>query len=198
MTDLAHDRLAQLCEDLKLHGVADGYAALAAAAAEQGQSFADYLEAVLHAARDFLRARSAATMVRMAGFPAVKSLESYDSKFATSAPKRQIEQLAALSFVARKENVVFLGPSGVGKTHLAIALGHRAASAGIKTKFTTAADLILKIEAAQRHGRMNEVFRNLARYSLLIVDKIGYPPLRREQAHLFCQVIATRLTTLPS
>lgn len=112
MTDLAHDRLAQLCEELKIHGVADGYAALAAAAAEQGQSFTDYLEAVLHAERDFRRAWSAATMVRMAGFPAVKTLESCDFKFATSAPGRQIE-------------------------------------------------------AAQRHGRMSEVFRNLARYSLL-------------------------------
>lgn len=192
MTDLAHDRLLQLCEDLKLHGVADGYAALATAAAEQSQSFTDYLEAVLRTERDFRRARSAATMVRMAGFPAVKTLESYDFKFATSAPKRQIEQLAALSFVARKENVVFLGPSGVGKTHLAIALGHKAAGAGIKTQFTTAADLILKLEAAQRHGRMNEVFRTLARYSLLIVDEIGYLPLRREQAHLFFQVIAAR------
>uniref|UniRef100_A4WYG7 IstB-like ATP-binding domain-containing protein n=1 Tax=Cereibacter sphaeroides (strain ATCC 17025 / ATH 2.4.3) TaxID=349102 RepID=A4WYG7_CERS5 len=121
MMDLAHDRLVQLCEDLKLHGVADGYAALAAAAAEQGRSFTDYLEAVLQAERDFRRARSAATMVRMAGFPAVKTLESYDFKFATSAPKRQIEQLAALSFVARKENVVFLGPSGVGKTQVSIA-----------------------------------------------------------------------------
>lgn len=129
-------------------------------------------------------------MVRMAGFPAVKTLESYDFKFASSAPKRQIEQLAALSFVARKGNVVFLGPSGVGKTHLAIALGHKAASAGIKTQFTTAADLILKIEAAQRQGRLNEVFRNLSRYSLLIVDEIGYLPLHREQAHLFFQVIA--------
>ncbi|ULB09971.1 ATP-binding protein [Cereibacter azotoformans] len=93
----------------------------AAAAAEQGRSFTDYLEAVLQAERDFRRARSAATMVRMAGFPAVKTLESYDFKFATSAPKRQIEQLAALAFGARKENVVFLGPSGVGKTQVSIA-----------------------------------------------------------------------------
>jgi len=192
MTDLAHDRLVQLCEDLKLHGVADGYGALAAAAAEQGQSFTDYLEAVLHAERDFRRARSAATMVRMAGFPAVKTMESYDFKFATSAPKRQIEQLAALSFVARKENAVFLGPSGVGKTHLAIALGHRAASAGIKTQFTTAADLILKIEKAQRQGRLADAFRTLSRYSLLIIDEIGYLPLSREQAHLFFQIVAAR------
>ncbi len=84
----------------------------------------------------------------MAGFPATKTLEDYDFKFATTAPRRQIEQLASLNFVARRENVVFLGPSGVGKTHLAIALGHKAASAGIKTRFTTAADLMLKVETA--------------------------------------------------
>ena len=192
MTGLAHDRLAQLCEDLKLPGVADSYAALAAAASERSRSFTDHLEAVLLTERDFRRARAASTMVRMAGFPAVKTLESYDFKFATSAPKRQIEQLAALTFVARKENVVFLGPAGVGKTHLAIALGHKAAGAGIKTQFTTAADLILKIEAAQRQGRLTAVFRNIVGASLLIVDEIGYLPLHREQAHLFFQVIAAR------
>lgn len=192
MTDLAHDRLVQLCEDLKLPGVADSYAALAAEASEQGRSFTDYLEGVLLAERAFRRTRSAATMVRMAGFPAVKTLEDYDFKFASSAPKRQIEQLAALAFVARRENVVFLGPSGVGKTHLAIALGHKAANAGVKTLFITAADLILKIEAAGRQGRLAEVFRTLSRYTLLIVDEIGYLPLDREQAHLFFQVIAAR------
>lgn len=80
----------------------------------------------------------------------------------------------------------------MGETHLAIARGHKAASAGIKTQFTTVADLILKNEAAQRQGRLTEVFRTLARSSLLIVDEIGYLPLRREQAHLFFQVIAAR------
>ncbi|MFQ5438949.1 MAG: ATP-binding protein [Paracoccaceae bacterium] len=133
MTELSHDRLALLCEDLKLAGVAGSYAALASAASEQEQSFTDFLEQVLLAERDFRRARSAATLVRMAGFPAVKTLEDYDFKFASAAPKRQIEQLASLAFVPRKENAVFLGPSGVGKTHLAIAIGHKAANAGIKT-----------------------------------------------------------------
>ena len=96
----------------------------------------------------------------MAGFPALKTLEDYDFGFA-AAPRRQIEQLAALAFVARKENVVFLGPSGVGKTHLAIALGLKAASAGIKTQFMTAADLGLKLEATQRQGRLDEAFRTM-------------------------------------
>ena len=192
MTDLSHDRVAQLCEDLKLPGILDAYAALAAAASEEEQSFTDFLENTLTAERDFRRARCAATLIRMAGFPAVKTLEDYDFKFASAAPKRQIEQLASLAFVSRKENAVFLGPSGVGKTHLAIAMGHKAASAGVKTQFTTAADLILKVEAAQRQGRLSDVLRNLSRISLLIIDEIGYLPLHREQAHLFFQIVAAR------
>ena len=87
---------------------------------------------------------------------------------------------------------MFLGPSGVGKTHLAIAIGHKAANAGIKTQFTTAADLILKLEAAQRQGRLSDAFRTLSRYTLLIIDEIGYLPLQREQAHLFFQIVAAR------
>ena len=192
MTGLSHDRVAQLCEDLRLPGILDAYAALAAAASEQDRSFTDFLEDALSAEREFRRARSASTLVRMAGFPAVKTLEGYDFGFASSAPKRQIEQLASLAFVQRRENAVFLGPSGVGKTHLAIAIGRLAAGAGIKTQFTTAADLILKIETAQNQGRLAPALRNLGRASLLIVDEIGYLPLRREQAHLFFQVVAAR------
>ena len=97
-----------------------------AEASEQDRSFTDYLEGLLLAEREVRGARSAATMVRMAGFPAVKTLEDYDFRFASSASKRQIEELAALAFVARRENVLFLGPSGARKSHLAIALGHKA------------------------------------------------------------------------
>ncbi len=192
MTALSHDRLARLCEEMKLAGIMDAYPALAAQASEEEQSFTDFLENVLVAERDFRRARSAATLVRMAGFPAIKTLDDYDFKFASAAPKRQIEQLASLAFIARRENAVFLGPSGVGKTHLAIAMGHKAASAGIKTQFTTAADLILKVEVAQRQGRLSDVLRSMSRASLLIVDEIGYLPLHREQAHLFFQIVAAR------
>ncbi len=192
MTALSHDRLARLCEEMKLAGIMDAYPALAAQASAEELSFTDFLESVLIAEREFRRARSAATLVRMAGFPAIKTLEEYDFKFASAAPKRQIEQLASLAFIARRENAVFLGPSGVGKTHLAIAMGHKAANAGIKTQFTTAADLILKVEVAQRQGRLSDVLRAMSRASLLIIDEIGYLPLHREQAHLFFQIVAAR------
>lgn len=190
--NLQSERLAALCAELRLAGVAESFAALATAAVEREQSFLDFLEAVLIAERDSRRARSAATLVRMAGFPATKTLEDYDFGFATTAPRRQIEQLASLNFVVRQENVVFLGPSGTGKTHLAIALGHKAANAGIKTRFTTAADLMLQVEAAQRQGRLARFMTALSRYAVLIIDEIGYLPLSREQAHLFFQIVAAR------
>jgi DNA replication protein DnaC len=121
VSGLQGDRVAALCDELRLSGVAESFAALAAHAVETEQSFVDYLEQALIAERDCRRARSAATLVRMAGFPAIKTLDAYDYNFATTAPRRQIEQLAGLGFVARRENVVFLGPSGVGKTQVSIA-----------------------------------------------------------------------------
>jgi len=102
-------------------------------------------------------------------------------------------ELASLAFVERAENVVFLGPSGVSKTHLAIALGYLATQKGYKTRFFSAAELVLMLEAAQRQGRYREVMhRTVNAYKLLIIDEIGYLPMSREQANLFFQVVARR------
>jgi chromosomal replication initiation ATPase DnaA len=107
----------------------------------------------------------------VAGFPAIKTLDQYNFGFATGAQRKQIMELASLAFVERAENVVFLGPSGVGKTHLAIALGYLATQKGYKTRFFSATDLVLMLEAAQRQGRYREVMhRAVNAYKLLIVD----------------------------
>jgi DNA replication protein DnaC len=194
MTNLQHDRITTLATELRLLAVPDVYGGIAqAAATRKDASFADFLEEVLRAERDARHVRSREMITRMAGFPALKTLEAYDFAFATGAPRAQIHELASLGFVERCENIVLLGPSGTGKTHLAIAFGLLAAQKGWKVRFTTAADLIITLEAAQRQGRIKDVMhRIVAAPKLLIVDEIGYLPFGREQANLFFQVVARR------
>jgi DNA replication protein DnaC len=134
-----HERLIELCNELRLGGVAAQYPALAQNAAEKRTSFTDFLEELLVAERESRRVRAREMFARVAGFPAIKTLDQYDFNFATGAPRKQIMELASLAFVERAENVVFLGPSGVGKTHLAIALGYLATQKGYKTRFFSAA-----------------------------------------------------------
>ena len=194
MNNLQHERITVLAQDLRLTALPDLYGGIAQNAANKKDvSYADFLEDVLKAERDARRVRSREILTRTAGFPALKTLEAYDFAFATGAPRSQIQELASLGFVERAENIVLLGPSGTGKTHLAIAFGLIAAQKSWKVRFTTAADLVIAMEAAYRQGRMKEAMhRVIAAPKLLIIDEIGYLPFGREQANLFFQVVARR------
>ena len=194
MSDLQHERISDLAGELRLSALPDLYGPIAQAAAKQEEiSYADFLEQILRAERDARRVRSANMLTRTAGFPAIKTLADYDFGFATGAPQAQIQELASLGFIERSENIVMLGPSGTGKTHLAIAYGFMATQRGWKVRFTTAADLILMLETAVRQGRLKEVLqRAIGNPRLLIIDEIGYLPFAREQANLFFQAIARR------
>jgi len=148
---------------------------LAQEAGQDDHSFSDYLEHCLKAELDARRIRSQAMLVRIAGFPAIKLLDDFDFRFAKGAPKKAIKNLASLAFIERKENIILLGPSGVGKTHLAIALGYLATLGGIKVKFITAADMVLQLEKAQRQERLEQLMkRSFMAPSVLIIDEVGY------------------------
>lgn len=191
--NLQHDRIGALCEQLKFARVQAVWPGLAQQAAREQLSFADFLERLLGAEARARQERKVSTLMKLATMPAIKTLEQFDWAQAGGAPKAQITELAHLAFVERAENVVLLGPSGVGKTHIALALAQRAVHAGHKVRFISAADLMLQLATAKAQGRLKEYFnRAVLGPRLLVVDEIGFLPFGREEANLFFNVVAKR------
>lgn len=191
--NLQNERITMMCEQLRLARVGTDWPALAQDAAGSQASYADFLERLLAAENNARLERQREALLKLATLPSVKTLEQYDFGFASGAPRAQIQELASLTFIERAENIVFLGPSGVGKSHLAQALAYRAAMAGIKTRFITAADLMLQLATAHKQERLQGYFnRAVIGPRLLVVDEIGYLPFGREEANLFFNVVAKR------
>lgn len=191
--NIQHERIINLCEQLNLNAIAGQYSIKAQEAADNQLSFCNFLENLLTLEQTEKKLKGRSMLTRMAGFPAIKTLDAFDFKFATGIPKAKIKELASLAFIERAENIVLLGPSGVGKTHLAIALGYLATQANIKCRFISAADLMVQLDIAHKQGRYKEIMRRVVNHPrLLIIDEVGYLPMEREQANHFFQVIANR------
>jgi len=191
--NLAHERIAELSGQLRLTTIAESLPHLAQKAAASDTSLTEFLESVLRAEVAARLSRQRSTLTKLAGFPAIKTLNGFRFDVATDVPRAQVQELATLAFIERNENVVLLGPSGVGRSHLAVSLGYNATQAGIRTRFNTAADLLLILTTAHRQNQLADALRRFMNpYRLLIIDEIGYLPMSREQANLFFQVIAKR------
>lgn len=184
--------LAYLSRVLKAPSLAAAVERLAERARAESWTHEEFLAACLQrevAARD---SHGGEARIRAARFPARKALEDFDYEHQRSLKREVIAHLGTLDFVTAKENVVFLGPPGTGKTHLSIGLGIRACQAGHRVAFATAAGWVARLADAHAAGKLQDELVKLARVPVLIVDEVGYIPFEPEAANLFFQLVSSR------
>jgi DNA replication protein DnaC len=192
MSNFVYERLHENLAKLKLNTVGtilDNYLEIAA---KEGRTTLEVLDYLIDQEKHAKDASSRETRMKLAGFPAKKRLEDFNFEFQPSIDKAVITDLALLKFIYNAENVVFLGPPGVGKSHLAVAIGIEAVKAGISVYFANAGILIERLKKANSEGLLEDKIKTLAKYKLLIIDEMGYLPFDSEGANCFFQLVSKR------
>ena len=156
------------------------------------QTYVQFLKELLSCEQQERERKSRETRLKLASLPHRKELEDFDFSFQPSIDRRQMEELSTLAFVARAENVVLLGPPGVGRTHLAVGLALKALDAGKVVYYTTLSRLISDLKKAQLQGRLERRWKVYLRPSLLVIDEVGYMQLNRQEAELLFRLVSER------
>jgi DNA replication protein DnaC len=186
------ERLHEHLQRLRLFKSRERLEALLQDATSKELSYADFLDQVLSEEVASKTAKHVTMRTQLARFPFVKSLETFDFGYQPSFDKKQIQTLSTCHFIEHGENLVLLGPPGVGKTHLAVGLGLKAIERGYRVLFTTAAGMIAALTRAASEGRVDDRLKLYSVPRLLIIDEIGYLPIDRAGANLFFQLISRR------
>jgi DNA replication protein DnaC len=184
--------IAYLTRALKAPTLRDSVERLAERATAESWSHLEFLVACLQREVSARESHGGEGRIRAARFPARKSLEEFDFDHARGLKRDVIAHLGTLDFITARDNVVFLGPPGTGKTHLAIGLAIRACQAGHRVAFATAAEWVARLAEAHHAGRLQHELTKLGRYPLLVVDEVGYIPFEAEAANLFFQLVSSR------
>jgi len=173
------DRLAEHLRKLRLLKSGERLEAMLQEAAAREMPYAEFLEQVLGEEVAAKMSKNITMRTAMARFPFVKPLETFDFTYQPSIDKKQLLALASCHYIEHGDNVIVLGPPGVGKTHLAVSLGLKAIEAGYRVLFSTAAHLITVLTKAHAEGRLDEKLKVFTTPRLLIIDEIGYLPIDR-------------------
>jgi DNA replication protein DnaC len=184
--------IAYLARALKAPSLAGAVDRLAERARAESWTHEEFLAACLQREVAARESHGGEGRIRAARFPARKSLEDFDFDHQRSLKREVITHLGTLDFVTAKDNVVFLGPPGTGKTHLSTGLGIRACQAGHRVAFATAAQWVARLTDAHHAGRLQDELTRLGRVPLLVIDEVGYIPFEAEAANLFFQLVSSR------
>jgi DNA replication protein DnaC len=160
-------------------------------AEDQGTSYLRFLDDLLEEEVAQKEQRRIETTLKISGLPFIKGIDEFDFTFQPKLDRQKVMSLFDLTFIRQQGNIIFLGPPGVGKTHLAVSLALKACQAGISIYFTTMEDLITKLKKDHEAGRPGRG-RSYYKSSLVIVDEVGYTPINREECNLFFRFIANR------
>lgn len=185
------DRIKELAKELKLNYLKINADALIEEANLKDNSYQDIILSILENEIELKDKKSQERRLKFAGFPVIKKIEDFDFNFQNSITKKHINRLLEMDWIDRMYNLIFLGPPGLGKTHLSISLGYRAIEMGYRVSFVTMDSLMhtLKTQEISRKskGKMNRILSS----SLVIIDELGYLPITREEANLFFQLISS-------
>ena len=192
MTDtLVMQRIESNLARLRLPAISQILDQVIKAAERKGKSYLSFLDELLEEEVAQKEQRRVETALKISGLPFIKSIDEFDFTFQPKLDRQKVMSLFDLTFIGQKANVIFLGPPGVGKTHLAVALALKACQSGLSIYFTTMEELIVKLKKDHEAGRAGKG-RGYYKSSLVIVDEVGYTPIDRAQCNLFFRFVANR------
>lgn len=191
MSTLALDRIHSNLSRLKLSRMSEILEQTIKTSEEEGKSYLSFLKELLEEEVAHKEQRRVEIALKISGLPFIKSIDEFDFSFQPKLNRQKVMSLFDLTFIREKGNVIFLGPPGVGKTHLAVSLALKACQAGMSIYFTNMEDLIRKLKKVRDAGRPGRG-RSYHKSSLVIVDEVGYTPIDRDECNLFFRFIANR------